>query len=141
MKIVVGAVTVIFSLLYVGQLISVVNLGIAQKWGLQEDPAGVDSLTTYLEVWTARWDLAWLWTLPGAGVLILISHPWWPFLALIGGGAYVDAGGREAAKLRGLAEQGIRTGTPGERRAQTIAYVTFIAVGCLAIALALSELS
>ena len=30
-----------------------------------------------------------------AGLLMLWDHPWWPFAALVAGGVYIDAAGRE----------------------------------------------
>jgi hypothetical protein len=45
---------------------------------------------------------------------MLIGHPWWPYAAMIGGGAAVDTGGREAAKVLGLRRCGVRTGAAGE---------------------------
>lgn len=139
MTIVVAILCLAMGLLYVGQVVSVANLGLAQRLGLQEKPADADPLFTRLEVWTARWDLAVLWTLPVAGVLILLDHSWWPFAALIGGGVFVDTGGREWAKYLGLRQGGVRTGTPSERRALVIVYIIMIVVGAIAITAGLVE--
>lgn len=141
MKIVVGILCLSFLILYMGQVITVVNLGWAQRLGLQENPATADPILSGLEVWTARWDLLWFWTLPIAGALVLIDHPWWPYAALIGGGAFVDAGGREAAKHLGLREQRVRTGSPGYQRLVMSVFAAMITVGSLAIVTALIELT
>ena len=126
-------------ILGLGQIVSVANLGLAQRLGLQEKPEHTDPLFTRLEVWTARWDLVVLWTLPVAGILILADHSWWPFVAMIGGGVFVDTGGREWAKYLGLRQEGVRTGSPSEQRALVIAYVAMIVVGALAIVAGLVE--
>jgi len=89
--------------LYAGQVVSVVNLGLAQRLGLQERPDHVDLLPTSLEVWTARWDLLTLLGLPVDGILMLLDHSWWPYMAMIGGGLAADTGGREIVKYLGLA--------------------------------------
>ena len=116
MRIAVGVVALIPGLLYLGQGVSVANLELAQRLGLQENPGRVDPLFTRLEVWTARWDLIAMWPLPVAGVLILVDHSWWPYVAMIGGGAAFDTGGREIVKGIGLRDHGVTIGGPGEQR-------------------------
>ena len=128
-------------ILYLGQLVSVVDFGLAQRLGLQEKPENVDPLFGRLELQAARWDLLWLWILPAAGVLMLLDHAWWPYVALVGGGATVDTGGREAVKVIGLRAGGVRTGTPGEDRLKGTVFKYFVVVGLLAIGAAIQELS
>lgn len=141
MRMLVGILCSILWLLYLGQLTTVVNLKMAQRLGLQERPSNVNRLHIGLEVWSARWDLLWLWVLPVAGILILIDHPWWPYAAMIGGGATVDTGGREAAKAFGLRQQGIRTGSAAERRLAWGVFGYMILVGGLALTLGLAEVT
>jgi len=139
MRIIVGILCSSLWLIYAGQVISVVNFRLAQRLGLQEKQDNVDPLSSRLELSAARWDLLWLWTLPSAGILMLIDHPWWPFAAMIGGACYVDTGGREAAKALGLKQQGVRTGSPGEQRLVMATFVFFVAIGGLAIVTGLVE--
>ena len=139
MTIVVAILCLAMGILYAGQLVSVANLGLAQRLGLQEKPESADPLFTRLEVWTARWDLVVLWTLPVAGILILIDHSWWPFMAMIGGGVFVDTGGREWAKYLGLRQEGVRTGSPSEQRTLVIVFAVMIVVGAGAIVAGLVE--
>lgn len=139
MRILVGLLCLAAWLLYVGQIISVANFGLAQRLGLQESPDQTDSLSSHLELWTARWDLWWLWTLPVAGILMIADHWLWPYAAMIGGGGFVDAGGREAAKVLGLRGQGVRTGSQREYRLAMGAYIYLIATGCLSIGIGLLE--
>ncbi len=133
MRVIVGILCLFAWLLYLGQLISVANFGLAQRLGLQESSAHADALSSHLELWAARWDLVWLWTLPAAGILMLIDHGWWPYAAMIGGGAFVDAGGREAAKVLGLRGQGVRVGSQREQRLIFGAFLCLIVIGGLAI--------
>ena len=112
-----GVIALMFGLLgYGGQLISSIDFQLAQRLGLQEKDEDTEPLYRRLELNTARWDLAVLWTLPVAGLLIILDHSWWPYLALISGGVFVDAGGREIAKLLGLRRQGVRVGGGSELR-------------------------
>lgn len=126
-------------LLYVGQLISVASFSLAQRLGLQESPEYADPLSSLLELWAARWDLLWLWTLPAAGILMLMNHWLWPYAALIGGGAFVDAGGREAVKMSALRRGGVRTGSQREHSLAIGVFTYLVVTGLLAIAIALRE--
>lgn len=140
MKTVVGILCLGVGVLYLGQVISVANFGLAQRFGLQETSDHTDPLFSHLERWAARWDLWWLWTLPAAGVLMLTDHPWWPVAALVGGGAAVDTGGREAAKNIGLRQQGVRTGSPGQRRLAMGTFAYLIVSGGLTTAVGLHNI-
>lgn len=100
----------------VGQVVSALDFRVAQRLGFQEKDEGTDALYRLLELHTARWDLFVLWTLPVAGILMLLDHPWWPYAALLAGGVNLDAGGREAAKILGARAAGVRVGTPRETR-------------------------
>lgn len=140
MRVLFGILCLIAGLLYLGQLISVANVRLAQRLGLQESPDHTDPIFSHLELWTARWDLWWLWTLPAAGILMLIDHWLWPYAAMIGGGAFVDAGGREAAKVLGLKGKGVRVGSRREFLAGMAAYVYLIAAGILSIGIGLFEI-
>jgi len=139
MRVIFGTLCVIAGLLYLGQLISVWNVRLAQRLGLQESSDHTDPLLGRVELWAARWDLLWLWTLPAAAILMLINHWLWPYAAMIGGGAFVDAGGREAAKILGLKQEGVRIGSQQEFRLAMAVYVYLIAAGCLSIGIGLLE--
>jgi hypothetical protein len=117
MMIATGIVCIVFGLIVViGQLISVIDFGLAQRLGLQEKDDETDPLHRRLELNTARWDLAVFWTLPAAGGLMLAHHAWWPFVALVAGAVCVDTAGRETAKVVGLSRQGVKTGSVSETR-------------------------
>ena len=108
--------------------------------GLQDigDPS---DLTHRLDLWTARFDVLWLWTLPTAGVLMLINHSWWPCAAMIGGAAYIDGLGRYMFTVLGLREQGVWTGSPREWLAIKAIFLPVIVLGGVAIAMSLAEVA
>lgn len=140
MTIAIGILSVaIIGFLYTGQAISVTNLGLAQRLGLQERPEHADPLFTSLEIWTARWDLVTLWVLPVAGIMMLVDHSWWPYVAMIGGGIAADTGGREIVKYLGLQQQGVRIGTTTERRLLFGVMVVLSLVGVLMAIAGLAE--
>lgn len=134
LTIVLGVTSLVAGLvLWGGQLISVANFPLAQRLGLQERDDATDPLYRRLELQTARWDVAVLWTLVAAGGLLLASHGWWPWVALVAGGVSVDTAGRELVKLGGLRHESVRMGSPRERRtyAATMAILAVIGLGLI----------
>ena len=139
MRIVVGVLCTSLWLLYAGQALSAVNPGLAVRLRLQDSGGDPDDLTHRLEMWTARFDVLTLWTLPVAGVLMLIDHSWWPYAAMIGGGAYIDGLGRYMFTILGLREKGVWTATPGDWLATKVIFLPVIALSGVAIAMGLAE--
>jgi len=137
-----GIFAVVFgSMIVVGQIISAINFRLAQKLGLQEKGDDTDPLFRRLELSTARWDLFVLWTLPAAGVLMLVDHGWWPYLALLAGGVYVDTAGRETAKFFALRSQRVKTGSTREGRTFLTAMGLMSLIGLWCIGLAFARLT
>lgn len=128
---------VIPGLLVAGQLVSVINFPLAQRLGLQEKAGTSDPLKLRAELYTARWDLPTLIWLPAAGALMLLEHAWWPYLCLVGGAVFIDAAGREAAKVLSMKAEGVRVGTPAEQAVMFAAYGVMGALGLIAIVLAM----
>jgi len=108
---------------WVGQLISALHFEFAQKLGLQEKDEGTDPLYRSGERHAARWDALVLWPLIAAGVLLALDHDGWPPMALVAAGIYLDAAGREAAKIASLRKGGVQVGTPGNIRVQKICFI------------------
>ncbi len=126
--------------LYAGQLISTVNFPLAQRPGLQERPGHVDPLFGQLEQKAAAWDLFAIWIPPVAGLLMLFDHAAWPAACLIAAGVYVDTGGREAAKVLGLAAHGLPVGSARERAIVFGTFSFFVLTGLAGAALGLAVL-
>ena len=64
-----------------------------------------------------------------AAVLMIAGHGWWPYAAMLAGGIYLDAGGREAAKVQGLRAGGVRIGRPREACVTLGYHASMTAVG------------
>ena len=128
------AAVLIGSLAVAGQLISALDFKLAQRLGLQEGDQHSDRLHRHLELSTARFDVLVLWTLPLAGVVMLIGTFWWPWVALIAGGVWVDAGGRESLKLRALRAEGILVGSEQEIRLGRVFLALMVVLGLALIA-------
>ncbi|MFZ5865433.1 MAG: hypothetical protein ACOYXY_06110 [Thermodesulfobacteriota bacterium] len=138
MRIVLGLFFVCFGLFgWVGQLISGFNYSLAQRLSLQEKSEGTDPLFRLAELNAARWDACVLWTLPLAGVLMLLNHPWWPYVALVAGGIHLDAGGRELAKSLSLRKGGVKIGSPKDWTIAKAFLSLLVLIGLVTIAYAL----
>jgi len=134
MQFVLGWLLIIFpGALYAVQLISSVNFPLAQRLGMQEDPDEADLLLQRAEKYTAFWDLVTLLWMPVSGVLMVINNTAWPLFALIGGAIYVDAAGREAAKLLSFKHEGIRIGAPKQHRLFFATYFIMAALGIIGV--------
>lgn len=125
--------------LFLVQLISSINFPLAQKLGLQESADNADPLLLRAERYVAYWDLLSLIWLPVAGLLILLNHPYWPHLSLIGGAIYIDAAGREAAKNLSFRHQGIKAGTRQQQKLFFSTYVIMIILGITTVAYAFTQ--
>ena len=131
MQQILGWILIIFpGILFLGQLISSLNFSLAQKLGLQENPAETDLLLQRAERYTAYWDLVTLCWLPVAGVLMVLNVSVWPIVSFFGATIYLDASGREAAKFLSFKHEGIRIGPP---RQQRFFFATYIIMAILAI--------
>ena len=113
MNVVWGVILIIISSIgYVGQAISTFWPGTATKLGLMEPEADVDP-TFYADVrGEAFWDTAILWTLPVAGLLLVLNSPAWVYFGLVGGGMYLYFAGRGIVVRRVMQRRGIRIGSP-----------------------------
>lgn len=141
MRIVLGIICVIFGGIgWIGQLISGINYPLAQRWGLQEKSEGTDPLYQRAETNAARWDSFILWTLLAAGILMLLNHAWWPLLALVAGGIYLDGAGREFAKCVSLRKGGIRIGTQRDLKVAAFFFICMAAIALWVIGYAVLSL-
>ena len=68
---------------------------------------------------------------------MLVDHHWWPHVSLIAGGIYLDAAGREAAKLVSLRKAGVRVGSSKDLRIAAIFFSVMAAISLTVIVYAL----
>lgn len=136
MRIALGVLSILFgSLIWFGQIISAVNYEFASRVGLQEPMSETDPLCQRSELNTARWDCLVMWTFLAAGILMLLNNSWWPYLALVAGGVYIDAGGREIAKVASLKAENVRVGSVKDSMLRWVVFSLMIVGGlCLIIA-------
>lgn len=132
---------VLGSIIVIGQSISATSFSLAQKLGLQENDDATDPLFRSLEINTARWDLIVLWTLPLTGVLMIWGCSWWPAAALVTGAVSIDTAGREMAKVLGLKNAGVSTGSANERRLYFGLMGSMLLIGLLCLILGIWDLA
>ena len=89
MDIIWGILLVVFGLIgWGGQVLSALTPKFAEKLGLIEPEADVDPAFYADACGEAKWDSFILWTLPFAGILILLNSSLWIYSGLIGGSIY-----------------------------------------------------
>jgi hypothetical protein len=94
---------------WLGQTISAFSPKFAVKLGLTERESEVDS-TFYADVrGEAIWDSLILWTLPVAGILLILNNEMWAYFGLVGGGSYLYFSGRGIATRLVMQHRGIRS--------------------------------
>jgi hypothetical protein len=104
--------TLVSSIGWLGQLISAINPILAARLGLTELESDVDP-AFYADVrGEAYWDAFTLWTLPAAGILLLLDNSIWVYFGLIGGGMFFYFAGRGILVRRVMQRKAIRIGSP-----------------------------
>ena len=99
-------------LCWLAQVISVLSPPTAVKLGVTEPEPDVDPVFFADARGEAVWDALILWTLPVAGILLILNSSWWPYFGLVGGGIYLYFAGRGIVVRREMQRRGIRIGEP-----------------------------
>jgi hypothetical protein len=109
-----GIVLVIFTLVmgWLMQVIVTVAPSLAAKWGFIEPKSEADPTFLIDAKGEAVWDSLSLWTLPVAGILLLLDSPYWAYFGLVGGGMYVYFAGRGIVVRRMMQNRGVKIGNP-----------------------------
>lgn len=113
MNIIWGLILTIISLLgWLGQTITTFWPKVAVKLSLSEPESDVDP-TFHTDVrGEAAWDAMILWTLPVAGILLMLKNSLWAYFGLVGGGMYLYFAGRGIVVRLAMQRRGIRIGMP-----------------------------
>lgn len=134
MEIVLGVLIVLVSLpCWGGQAISWLAPSVAERWNLTETEASVDPVFYGDVRGEAMWDTFTLWTMPLAGILLVLGVDAWAYLGLVGGGMYAYFAGRGVATRREIIRRGGRAGDPDELRTAYGALVIWGVAGVLLI--------
>ena len=127
-----GAILIVFTLIvcWLGQVISTLWPTVAAQWGLTDVESEVDTAVYADARGEAVWDVIVLWTLPVAGILLILNNTVWPYFGLVGGGMYLYFAGRGISARLAMRRRGIRIGKPESVR---VAYVFLTLWGLIAI--------
>lgn len=136
-----GIVSVVLGLLaWLGQALSWLAPALAARLGLTETESAVEP-TFWADVRAeATWDSLTLWTLPLAGVLLIVDAATWPQWGLIGGAVYLYFGGRGVLSRIQIKKRGLRVGTDAEVRSALVMLLVWALVGLITIVAALYTL-
>ena len=125
---------------FLGQFISTLWPATAAQLGLSEPESDVDR-TFYAdgrgEAW---WDIATLWTLPFAGVLMLLDNHLWVTFGLVGGGIYFYFAGRGLVVRMVMQRRSIRIGGRRSLIAGMIALTVWGLTGLFTVVVAAREM-
>jgi hypothetical protein len=117
MEVIWGSVLVVLGLLaWGGQSISLMDPTRAARWNLTEAEEKVEPAYWADIRGEALWDFYTLWTLPVAGILLILDAASWTSFGLVGGGVYVYFAGRGILTRLELQRRGFRIGDPANVR-------------------------
>lgn len=126
-----GLVTVVLgSIAWLGQVVAWLAPGTAVRLTLMEAEVDVEPVYWADIRGEAQWDALILWTLPLAGLLLLLGERWWTVFGLVGGGAFLYFAGRGIVTRRIYGAQGFRIGAPHSVR---IGYAFLLIWGAVAL--------
>ena len=108
----IALIIITFVIAWVGQVISAVSPPLAERIGLQEPEADVDPVVRTDAFAEAIWDVISTWTLPVAGILLLLNSGAWAYFGLVGGGMYLYFAGRFITVRTVMRRRMIRVGKP-----------------------------
>jgi len=137
-----GVILILFTLLlcWLGQVVNATAPKFAARIGLAEPEADVDR-TYFLDGrGEAIWDALILWTLPVAGVLLLINNPNWAYFGLVGGGMYLYFAGRGLVVRQVLGRQGIAIGQPQTLKLYNVVLFLWGLIAVITIIMAVAAL-
>jgi hypothetical protein len=121
---------------WLGQTFALLWPRTAGRLGITELESEVDPVFFADVRGEAAWDVLVLWTLPLAGLLLVLDVRSWAYFGLVGGGMYVYFAGRGIAQRVSMRRRGVRAGTPAGLRAVYVALAVWGVVAAITIALA-----
>ncbi len=134
-------VTALSLLCWGGQVIAFVAPDRATRLGLIEDEAEVEAAFWADARGEALWDVATLWSMVVAGVLLVIGAEAWAYFGLAGGGAYLYFAGRGIIVRRMMINRNLRIGTRASVQVGMIALAVWGVMAAITITAAIVDLA
>ena len=139
----IGIVVIVVGLLvFIGQALSFFAPDLATKTGLNSPEEDMDQ-TLYIIETKANGlsDILLTWMFPLSGLLMILDHPSWPFLALVGSGVYLYFACFTIFCRYFLQRQGKKAGSPKDVKVAYVFSVIWILSSVSMIFLGIQELT
>jgi hypothetical protein len=142
MSTVVGVIALLAGLVaWIGQSLAFLAPSVALRLGVLEPAEELDPALWIIEARAMGLaDMLLGWTLPLAAALMLVGHPAWPVLALLGSGIFLYFSSVIVLSRVFLAAAGIQVGRPPSVRAAYMFATIWIATALAMTGLAVREL-
>jgi hypothetical protein len=142
MNIIWGVILILFTLIlcWLGQVINASSPALAAKIGLAEPEADVDPTYFVDGRGEAIWDALILWTLPVAGILLLLDNPAWAYFGLVGGGMYLYFAGRMLIVRQMMRRHDIPIGKPETIKLYSVVLILWGLIAVVTIIMAVAAL-
>ena len=143
MSTLVGVVTLIAGLIaWAGQSLAFLAPAVAVRLGVLEPEDEIDPTLYVVEAHAeGLTDMLLAWMLPAAALLMLLDHPLWPYLALIGSSVFLYFSILTVLSRVFLKKQGAKVGRPASVRAAYLFGAIWVACSVAMLALAATELT
>jgi len=142
MDIIWAILLIIFGVLaWGGQMLSALTPKFAEKLGLIEPEADVDTAFYADARGEAKWDSITLWTLPFAGLLIILNSQLWIYFGMVGGSMYLYSAGRAIFTRLELKRKAVGIGRPEQLKIYFIFVTLWGLIGLATVIKAVRALS
>ena len=126
---------------WVGQIIIAISPKVAEKIRIVEPESDLDK-TFFADMrGEAIWDALILWTLPFAGILLIIDNNLWTYFGLVGGGMYLYFVGRTITSQLIMQRHGIHIGRAKKLKVKYIILTLWGLVAVITIIMAVTTLT
>ena len=127
---------------WLGQTLAFLTPRFAVKLGVLERKEGIDASLYVIEAKAEGLvDMLLTWTFPLSALLMLLDHPFWPYLGLTGSGMFLYIGGLIPFSRVFLKREGKKVGSRSAERAAYVFGAMWALSAVAMIALATVELS
>ncbi len=112
-----GVLVIVLGLVcWLGQTLVVFAPRVAEKIGVNEPEENVDRSMYLFERYSQGIpDMLLTWMLPASALMMLLGHPYWPILALVGGGVYLYFPSVFSITRIVLKRDGLKVGSPASQ--------------------------
>jgi len=136
------AVLIVGLIAWFGQSLAFIAPSLAVWVGVLEPDDEIDATLRVVEAKAeGLTDILLTWTLPLSGLLMVLEHPLWPYLALIGGGVFLYVSLLITLSRVFLKREGKKVGQPASERAAYVFSGIWAVSAVLMIVLASIELA